>query len=150
MSAVNSALCLLPLGAVLIVSSAFADPLESGFPVPKECVEHALGTSECPTDAFVNGLSAVSPGYFTQFRSAKLESFYMSVVTSRLSEALVQVLAGNKCAGIEAEYFFGETSFIYLPPVEDIPAEVQESFKQWNDVVSNGMQYLSTQASGGC
>ncbi|MHA3914727.1 hypothetical protein [Halovulum sp. GXIMD14793] len=140
----------LTVALCLSAAPAISQQLSAAFPVPLACVDQSVGSEGCALAAVAEGFDRISPGYFNIFREAKLESFYMSHVTNQFTGPLNAALSGDKCSGIEAVYFFGETSFIYLPPAEDIPASVREEYLRWQAVMDNVSVFLDSQATGGC
>ena len=133
-----------------LASPAMAEDIDPAFPVPTGCIDNAVGSADCPIDALIDGLSMVSPGYFNPFRAAKLESFYMQHVTGTLVPALEQIRDGDACAGFEAAYFYGETSFIFLPPVDDVPSDIRDEFNAWQSVINNTAAFMDEAAMGAC
>ncbi len=138
------------LAMTALAAPALAEDIDPAFPVPTGCIDHAVGSADCPLEAVIDGIEYISPGYFNPFRAAKMESFYMQYATNSMLPALEQVRDGDACAGIEASYFYGETSFIFLPPVDDAPEEVRDDFRDWSAVIDNIVSFLDTSTGGAC
>ncbi len=131
-----------------LASPALAEDIDPAFPVPRDCIDAPIGSADCPLEALIDGLSAVSPGYFNPYRAAKMESFYMQYVTGSMASALESIRDGAPCDAYETAYFYGDTSFIYLP--DTLPEEVADIYPDWLFVMDNVVNYIETSAGGAC